>query len=680
MHELVWNKSGYQIVQREKDSENAPSPPPPVVATAKLCPVDRPLWKQFVQTGRADLARLKMPIAESWHRCRKMGVDPALGKCWDIRNEKELGLGHMRLREMVAETRQQIYDRVRGRGLLITVSDHQGYLIGMWGDPNVLMGADKLNFGPGANWSEGSVGTNAIGTALTFGHPLQVVGHEHFCESHHGWICSAAPIFDIGGQILGCIDISGPMGSNHHQALALAVRGARAIEGQFYRQQAIDLQQQSTRLITSVFNAVMTGLVYLDLQGTIKATNPTACMLIGHESDQLVGTRAHTYFKLGHVLERLKTNIGSRLQSGLRIDLLRQSNNDVRAHLLTSPNGTPSGYLLVIQERQRPRLSVPTQLPTGSDPFAGIIGDSSAMRSAVETTRRVARTDTTVMITGESGTGKEIMARSLHNASQRAKGPFVAVNCGAIAPDLIQSELFGYVDGAFTGARRGGSPGKFEQASGGTLFLDEIAEMPRTLQVNLLRVLEEGQVTRVGGTKPVLVKVRIVTATNKDLTEQVRLGKFRQDLLYRLKVVCINLPPLRRRGADVAQLADHFIAELSARLGRRLRRVEPEFFRCIDHYSWPGNVRELRHAIEGAIAMMPIDVLAADYLPEPIRRAAARPPTHPTEPATFNLESVQKETIRRAHAHFGGNISRMAAALGIGRNTLYAKLKKYSLS
>jgi len=678
MYELVRNDTGYQIVRRGERTEKEAPLTPSLAAPTRPSPVDWTLWKQFVHTGRGDLGALNRSIAQSWQRCRKLGVDPAFGKCWDIRDQKDMGKDSLLLRKIAGQACPGIFEILHGQGLLITISDRRGYLIGMWGDHRTLLSAEKLNFGPGANWSEGSVGTNAIGTALALGQPLQVTGREHFCEGHHSWICSAAPIFNLDGQVMGCIDISGPMVSNHHQALELAIRSARAIEGRLYQQQAMNLQHQSTQLISSVFSAVTAGLVYLDLNGAIKTVNPTACELLGHERDQLAGAKAHAFFRLNRSLEKLRAVPSGRLHSGERISLRRHPHTDARVHLITSANGTPAGYLIAIKEWQATRFSLPALQPGGRDPFSGIVGTSTAMQNAVDTARRVARIPTTVLITGESGTGKEIIARALHDAGRRPKGPFVAVNCGAIAPELIQSELFGYEEGAFTGARRGGRPGKFEQASGGTLFLDEIAEMPPALQVNLLRVLEEDQVTRVGGGKPVAVDVRILTATNKDLRQQVSRGVFRQDLFYRLNVVHISMPPLRRRGGDIRQLANHFISEMAEKLRRPVHGVQPEFYHCLDRYTWPGNVRELRHTIEGSIALMATDILTINDLPQGIRLAQSHPP-----PAggtlSFNLEAIQKDAIGRAHTHFRGNISRMAAALGIGRNTLYAKLKKFGI-
>ena len=673
MYELVRGKSAFVIAKSDAPDGDVTSTRPSPWTAATVCKeVEKATWKEFVLTGSTRREPLKDFVSASWSRCLDMGVDPALGKCFDILPEKDLDADHLLLKSLVEDTHKDIYRLIRGKGLLITICDRKGYLVRMCGDYQALLAADHLNFGPGANWSEKSVGTNAIGTALATARPIRVVGREHFCESHHGWICSAAPIFDLNGAAIGCIDISGPKTADHAQALALAVEGARAIESRLFR-------IQSVNLMSTVFNAVATGLVYVDLSGKIRAANPTAAILMGASADALVDTDADAWFDLKAVQWQRDANARQQSEAGIRVRCRGNTAFDTRAMPIRSPNRTLAGMLIVIQELQSARRMGCTAPPETKGAFDTIIGQSSGIRRAVDIARRVAAAPSTVLITGPSGTGKEVMAQAIHNASPRCNRPFVAVNCGAIAPELIQSELFGYVEGAFTGACRGGRSGKFEQAAGGTLFLDEIGEMPLSMQVNLLRVLDEKKVTRIGGKTTTPVDARIMAATNQDLDGMVSDGSFRQDLFYRLSVVHVELPPLNQRGKDVRLLAGAFIADIAQAYGRTVRQVTPEFLQSLAGYDWPGNIRELRHAIESAITMMEDDTLEEKHLPRRIQMHQTSPDASPRSRTLFNLDAVQKETIKQAYAHFQGNISKMSRALGIGRNTLYAKLKKFEL-
>lgn len=675
MYELIWQGSRFQIIPSKRVSKRSgASKTSPLILSSHT--LDLKTWKDYVLQGVcADGVR--DVILRSWSRCRENGVDPSQGKCRDVRSDGELGEAFRFLRDITLDMQKEIYELIRDRGLLVTVSEERGYLLGMFGDVKALTAADRLNFGPGANWSEASVGTNAIGTALQCGHPLQVKGREHFCESHHGWICSAAPIFGWDGKPVAVLDISGPMDSDHRQALELALHGARHMESRLYRIEAAQQMFRACDLVQKLFGAATAGLVLVDPEGRILEGNDAAADLLGIPPGQLRGSKAQLWFDLPRSFKAFSQNATEAEKTVTAVRCRKNPTVPVFAHAMSSPNGTVMGSLLILQE---PHFSPKGPSPSSSkeDPFQKVLGRSRALCRAVDVARRVARTDTTVLLVGESGTGKEVLARAIHEASRRKAGPFVAVNCGAIPSGLIQSVLFGYEEGAFTGARRGGSRGKFESADGGTLFLDEIAEMPLDMQVNLLRVLEDGQVTRVGGNKPIEVDVRIVAATHRDLAQRVADGLFREDLFYRLHVVRITLPPLRERKEDLELLVHHFLEVHSKKLPRRVRAVLPDFYAALHRYHWPGNVRELRHAIEAAMALMPDDVLSADCLPEDILQRA-RPAPASRNDLDFNLRRREAESVRQAYAHFQGNISEAARALGIGRNTLYAKLKKLKI-
>jgi DNA-binding NtrC family response regulator len=322
--------------------------------------------------------------------------------------------------------------------------------------------------------------------------------------------------------------------------------------------------------------------------------------------------------------------------------------------------------------------------PPAEGAATGIIGTTPAMRDLSKLIDKVAPSPTTVLITGESGTGKELVARALHEGSDRARGPFIQINCGAIPEQLFEAELFGYERGAFTGAV-GSKPGRFELASGGTLFLDEVGELPRDMQVKLLRALQERKVDRVGGLEPVAVDVRVVAATNVDLKKASDEGRFRSDLYYRLSVFPITLPPLRDRADDIPLLVEHFLRRFAERLGKRLVGVAPDAMAALVEYRWPGNIRELENLMERAVLLAEGDTIGLEELPGLSGSGPAAPPAEELEELdlkeyvrvhTARLERVRIQRVLEAE---DGNVTRAARRLGISRKSLQTKMKEYGL-
>jgi len=312
--------------------------------------------------------------------------------------------------------------------------------------------------------------------------------------------------------------------------------------------------------------------------------------------------------------------------------------------------------------------------------FSDIIGHNKDFLSTIEFARRAAMSVSTVLIQGESGTGKELFARSMHFESKRSAEPFIAVNCAAIPDNLLESELFGYEEGAFTGALKGGKIGKFEMASKGTIFLDEIGDMPIHLQVKLLRVLQENMVERIGGRAPVPIDVRIVAATNKDLESLVKEGAFREDLFYRLNVIPIRIPPLRERKDDLEFLTEVFIKKSSKMLEKTIVRADKDVMKAFEVYNWPGNVRELQNTVEFAVNMCESGVITCDDLPARFRELDPRNSRY--DQKIIPIKDLEKEAIRYALDHFGRDkdgINEVVKSLGLSRATLYRKIKLYEL-
>lgn len=328
--------------------------------------------------------------------------------------------------------------------------------------------------------------------------------------------------------------------------------------------------------------------------------------------------------------------------------------------------------LLRDQEELRIRLDV-------THGIEGIVGNSPAMLRVIETIRRIAPTNTTVLIQGESGTGKELVAEAIHRLSRRRNRRFVPLNCAAISEGILESELFGHVKGSFTGAAAD-RDGRFEHADGGTLFLDEVGDMPASTQVKLLRVLESGEIIRVGSNDSRSVDVRVISATNRDLDEAVAAREFREDLFFRLKVVTINLPPLREHREDIPLLIEHYIDMFSKEHGKQINGVTADARRILTTHPWPGNVRQIRNTLESMVVLASGDVLGVEDLPEAISPRTDEQSSHMASLTGISIQEAEKELIRNTLRMVEGNREKAASILGIGERTLYRKLKEYDLS
>ncbi|OAT85591.1 sigma-54 interaction domain-containing protein [Desulfotomaculum copahuensis] len=308
-----------------------------------------------------------------------------------------------------------------------------------------------------------------------------------------------------------------------------------------------------------------------------------------------------------------------------------------------------------------------------------ITGASPRMRELKALVPRVARSDSTVLIRGESGTGKELFAHALHNASPRAHRPFVKVNCAALPENLLESELFGYAEGAFTGARKGGKIGKFELADGGTIFLDEIGDMPVNMQVKLLRVLQEKEIERLGENRPLKVDVRVVAATNRNLEEMVQLNLFREDLFYRLNVVVLDVPPLRDRREDIPALVDSLLKKLAHRLGCPRKSLAPAALECLLDHHWPGNIRELENVLERVLNIVDEEIITINHLPFYLRREEMEPVAEGVRPLKESVENLERIMIVRALEATAGDCLAAARLLQVGKSTFYEKLARYGI-
>ncbi|MFL5261161.1 MAG: sigma-54-dependent Fis family transcriptional regulator, partial [Anaeromyxobacteraceae bacterium] len=544
--------------------------------------VDR-AWHAYVRDGIAP-TNISDEISASWRRAREAyRIDPGIYRPTRVLSPD--GLEERRAEDDVLAVATPILRdfaaRLAASGHVLAYFDGDGWMLSIDGDEHVVDRVQEINFRPGANWSEASAGTNGPGTALATGRALEVFASEHFVSAWQPWCCAAAPVHLRGSEApVGLVDITGPWQVQRRQSLLVAKAIARAIQERL--RAAAGVRDEVVKYAFRAAHESGDALVALDARGRVLSANEAA-------------NRRHV-LEAGTLPAPMRAALVGALRGGGAGGAEVWVEPPQGPAFVTSPveyEGARVGAIVRIPAPSRPaRAPRPRGRLYARYDLGRILGASEPLLRAVELARRAAQNDLPAVISGESGTGKELFAHAIHAASARQAGPFVAVNCGAIPAQLLEAELFGYEAGTFTGARREGNPGRFEDADGGTLFLDEVSELPLPAQTALLRVLQEREVVRLGGSVPRAVDVRIVAATNKPLAAEIAAGRFRRDLHYRLDVLAITIPPLREREGDVALLATVFLAEAEAEVGRRGLTVSDEALAALEAHPWPGNVRE----------------------------------------------------------------------------------------
>jgi PAS domain S-box-containing protein len=630
-------------------------------------------------------------IKESHERCIEYGVEKERIQPKKILrgNEVSENINNNRdLLRVASPFMELLYNFLEDSGFFIILTDKEGCILNLVGDEEVVKASQELNMVIGAYMDEKSIGTNAMGTAIKVDYPIQISATEHFITAYHRWTCSAAPIHNEQGDIIGTLNLTGSSELVHPHTLGLVAAAVKSIENQMKSELVQSRLAEAYSYLNTIMESISTGIFAVDDKGIVKLMNKNACEMLGTSEEQVIHKNISKAF--GNFKDIAKAVESKKAIQDEEISLSK-GNKRERYNMNLYPIRTKEneiiGHVLTLREIQNVINLVNKY--TGMQArytFDNIIGESTQIKKVIEYARHISDSPSTVLIQGESGTGKEVLAQAIHNESSRRDYGFVAINCGAIPKNLIESELFGYDDGAFTGARKGGHPGKFELANGGTLFLDEIGEMPLDMQVNLLRVLQEGSVTRVGGEKCIPVDVRIIAATNKDLKKEIEKGSFRQDLYYRLSVIPIELPPLRQRREDIVFLIDHFLELKASKLNKDIPELHTELYERFLDYEWPGNIRELENVIENIVNLggKLSSVVSSRFErvkddEEPIFRFIKGQGLEEEEPYLCSLEELEKKAISACINKFKGNISHVAKTLGISRNTLYLKMKKYNM-
>jgi PAS domain S-box-containing protein len=654
------------------------------------------VWDRFIREGILEPGTLGPELEASWRRCQAAGVDPLAGRSTVVLGSAEFAALAERKQDLIRVAKpfmENLYSLVAGSSFVVLLFDEQGYLLEAVGNPDRILASQDLNLNKGALWAEAEVGTNGAGTPLVLGRPFQVSGAEHYCQKHHRWTCSGAPIFDPRGKTIGLLDMTGPVDETHIHTLGLVMAAVEAIQHELeVGQKNRELRLLNNRL-SSIILTVTDGVLVLDVDGVLDQINPVAERLLGVSSQQAAGKRITELVRdLGPIRELLAWG-REFLDRELELTSGRGALQCVASGKpILDEGGVVKGAVLFVNPINKIKgLINRFSGAQATFRFEDILGQGESLQRAVQLGQLAAANESNVLLTGESGTGKEMFAHAIHNQSERRKGPFVAINCGAIPRELIASELFGYQDGAFTGAARGGRPGKFELASGGTLFLDEIGDMPLEQQIALLRVLQDKTITRLGGDRPFVVDVRIICATHKDLREEIRKGTFRQDLYYRLNVSMIKLPPLREHPEDIPELLEAFLHKFATRKGVANLRIDPGVSGALQGYAWPGNIREFQNVVERMVHAIKGEVITLGDIPEEILRApdaaaAVAAPVAPgpaRNPAPANLREQlleeERAQIQACLRAWKGNMSKAARELGMARNTLYRKLQKLDI-
>ncbi|AAU17767.1 sigma-54-dependent Fis family transcriptional regulator [Bacillus cereus] len=606
-------------------------------------------WKKFVDEGVLDSNRINERISESWYRCKQANVNPHMNKGQKIlssnifQDQKKKSEIFLDIAIPQIQNMRKTIDELQMMALLI---DPDGYVLSLSGNEQTLKRAKHINFIEGVKWTEAAVGTNAIGTALEIEEAIMISGTEHYSVASHSWSCAAAPIHNDDGKLIGVLDFSCPIEFSHPYMLGMVTSIAHAIE----RECSIRVHQNELHLIHRFLDVI----------------DSNEQVVICNHRNVIVSASKR-------VRERV-TN-----WSRMKLEDLMHYGLKTKLEVPVYSNNRMIGKCIYVKENKQEKLFSTSPFINGIT-FPGVIGTSDAFQHTLEEIKLVSPTDASVYVCGETGVGKEYVARAIHENSPRKNGPFIAVNCGALPKELMESELFGYAEGAFTGARRQGYKGKFEQADGGTIFLDEIGEVPPEMQVALLRVLQERTVTPIGSSKEVPVNIRIITATHKDLLRLVEEGKFRQDLYYRLHVYPLYVPSLIERKEDIPYFIQHFCERKNWNI------VFPKSI-CnqFSQHTWPGNIRELLNVLERIYILSQgreICEKQISFLLQTMMRNQHQlelQTENKTEDTLNFREKIQRDSMIEALEKTNGNVSLAAKLLDVPRSTFYKRMQKYKL-
>jgi sigma-54 dependent transcriptional regulator, acetoin dehydrogenase operon transcriptional activator AcoR len=634
-------------------------------------------WKNFLSEG-GSTDDVRPEVLSAWKRCRDLGTDPYRVVAEKLTNHEEIKRRLEKNEKLLAVSKPAIkylYNFIAGSDLFVSVSDKDGYLLLVYADKETVQPKGGILY---TNWNEKSMGNNPIGTAIAENRSLMVHGYEHYCMFPHYYTGAGSPIHDPAGNIIGAISMTGITKVPQQHTLGMMVMTAYGIERELKILDTLNSIDTAYNHRNTIIDSISEGLLVIDNDNRITFANQVVKKILSIENYSIIGGTIFSFFNDPLV----KDIIHKRTSLTDYVTEISINNNRTPCTVTYRPikSKHSNDGVIVVNELSRVKKLAKRITAIGSTvTFNEIIGENKRFMELIDTAKTLALTDSNVLLLGESGTGKDVFAQAIHNYSKLKNGPFIAINCGAIPKDLIYSELFGYVEGAFTGASKGGSIGKFELANGGTIFLDEIGELPLDLQASLLRVIENRVITPVGGGAPIPINVRIIAATNKHLPTEIKLNKFRQDLYYRLNILSMTLIPLRERKDDINPLIMFFLNQLNLKYEKLINNIPSETWDILIDYDWPGNVRELKNTLERCVALSKDSTISPELLPDDIinKKVIHEVKNHEIKPSLKgNNEAVLLKAMLEKSKW---NITAVANELGVSRATIYRKVQKYGL-
>lgn len=620
---------------------------------------------QLPQPGmRDDQRAIAEAIARSWRRCMVKGVDEQAPVEDQIITAQELAQRLEKNRLLLTHAEPEMLtlsEQIAHTRSLVILTDNEGIILRSMGE-GVDENEIRASLLPGASWSEEHRGTNAIGTALVERLPISVQGTEHFMAYHHSLSCSAVPIFAANNHLVATLDVSNDLNAPQQHTLALVKMAAQMVENRLFHATAKGEIGVHFHVRPEFIGTLWEGVALFDAQGQLQAINRSGQFQFGLPLDQDSLSARRVQFE-----EIFDESWSAFKQRGLSAEMLFPLRLRNGARLFARASAQVSGITSKPVQAMPRESAASLELLDSGDP---------QLKLAISQVKQVLNRDIPVLILGETGAGKELFSRAIHDASARKDKPFIAVNCAALPEGLIEAELFGYEEGAYTGAKRKGNLGKIQQADGGALFLDEIGDMPLSLQARLLRVLQDRSVTPLGSSKSIPVNFMLLSATNQKLKDKVAAGEFRSDLYYRINGLTVQLPALRQR-QDLPRLIQMILQIEQAPQATLSEEVSTLFAA----HPWPGNVRQLHNVLRTAIALADGGVIKRQHLTHDfLDEMAVTPLSNDTPPPILTLKAQSDEAIRLAMQQHAGNVSAVARQLGMSRNTLYRRLKALNLS